>query len=112
MKAGELRIGNFVLDNLGGTLKIKGIQEDSDLSHISPVLLTEEWLRRFGFSENGFRQYSLLNWGMFAKRGMTDGFIINHGFFNQTSELVEVKYVHQLQNLYHQLASEELELAE
>jgi hypothetical protein len=31
MKASELRIGNYVFDNLGGTLKIKGVSIESDL---------------------------------------------------------------------------------
>jgi hypothetical protein len=41
MKVSELRLRNLVFDNLGGILKIIGIKEESDLSHLRPIPLTE-----------------------------------------------------------------------
>ena len=95
MKANELRIGNYVYDNLGGVLKIKGISLDSTLSHIKPIPLTEEWLLKFGLmsikTELGFWNNG-------------DAIYFSYGF----EKSIELKYVHQLQNLYFALTGEEL----
>ncbi len=95
MKANELRIGNYVYDNLGGVLKIKGISLDSTLSHIKPIPLTEEWLLKFGLmsikTELGFWNNG-------------DAIYFSYGF----EKSIELKYLHQLQNLYFALTGEEL----
>ena len=107
MKANELRIGNYVFDNLGGTLKIKGINENSDISHIKPIPLTEQWLFKFGFDSciNGFWcPKELLNVKI-SKFSVTQIFISGSDTdlaFNGT------EYVHQFQNLYFALTGEEL----
>jgi len=49
MKSTELRIGNYVFDNLGGILEIKGVSMESDLSHIKGIPLTDEWFTKFRF---------------------------------------------------------------
>lgn len=107
MKANELRIGNYVLDNLGGILKIKGVNEDSDLSHVRGITITEEWLFNFGFEKVKEDIFSLLkdnkkvctiskgNFGRFEYTQLTV-----HGIY--------IEYVHQLQNLYFALTGEEL----
>ncbi len=99
MKANELRIGNYVYDNLGGVLKIKGISLDSTLSHIKPIPLTEEWLFKF-------RLMSIKTELGFWNNG--DAIYFSYGF----EKSIELKYVHQLQNLYFALTGEELKCNE
>jgi len=120
MKASELRIENFVFDNLGGILKIKGINDNSDLSHIKPIPLTEEWLLKFGFEQIGISGY-------FSKNIDEKTYIAQNpnGFWiaieraegdddgeDEYSKQINVQYVHQLQNLYFALTGEELEIKE
>ena len=85
MKANEIRLGNYVFDNLGGTLKIKGINTESDLSHLKPISLTEEWLLKFGFitmdAEVDFMEY--------AKEFEEDSFrfsLYNDGGLNEAND--------------------------
>ena len=74
-----------------------------------PIPLTEEWLVKFGIElnfeelESGFK---LLYWvkGAFNLEIDKDGKI----YFEVYSHYIEVKYVHQLQNLYFALTGEEL----
>ena len=106
MKASELRIGNLVYDNLGGTLKIKGISLESDLSHIKPIPLTEEWLLKFGFEFD--EEDDAYQKGKYKVLVSDEGclFFIDVGYYFE--EIAEFNYVHQLQNLYFALTNEEL----
>jgi len=105
MKAKELRIGNLV-DVLGDPVFIsyhdliklsKGIK-----TSMQPIPLTESWLLKFGFDEDGGYYGSYMLW--FEKP-------FTHAFLN-ADILGEIKfpckYVHQLQNLYFALTGEEL----
>lgn len=106
MKANELRIGNLVYDNLGGIVQIKGINTESDFSHLRPILLTEQWLLKFGFekqmawtwrisiSSNKYLVYYV------GEKGWSIG--------NTNYSEFDCKYVHQLQNLYFALTNKEL----
>ena len=124
MTASELRIGNWVeiKDQVVRTFEqTKGV---GSLQHVAgqlwsieelkPIPLTEEWLERFGFDKDGFKQYEFINWGIKVKKDTLaisePNWIVFHGFMNQFSEIVSLKHVHQLQNLYHALTGEELEL--
>lgn len=108
MKPNELRIGNFVIDNLGGTLKIKGINTESVLSHIKPIKLTDKWLIDFGFEKtewdnnNSFRK-------MVGNNDYTIVFYSN--CICEIGDIIvkEINYVHQLQNLYFALTGNELQ---
>ena len=109
MEAKELRIGNLVYDNLGGILKIKGINTDSDLSHLKPIPLTEEWLIEFGFEEvsnewflDGFNFHLYLSKTGLVIRGLV--------IFSKNVSNLKINYVHQLQNLYYALTNEELKI--
>jgi hypothetical protein len=105
MEIKELRIGNYVIDNLGGILKINGIRTESDLSHIRPIPLTEEWLLKFGFShEDDYMELEVndslsIIWVGYLAINMQGG--INFLNSNQKS-------IHQLQNLYFALTNQEL----
>jgi hypothetical protein len=107
MKASELRIGNLVYDNLGGTLKIKGISLESDLSHIKPIPLTEEWLLKFGFEWKNFAFRD----GTFTVRYQKE-FYVYLSVEGVRPIQIKLDYVHQLQNLYFALTGEELVVKE
>jgi hypothetical protein len=109
MKSTELRIGNYVFDNLGGTLKIKGLNIDSDLSHIQPILITEDWLIKLGFEKQmawTFRIHISGNHYLIYYLGEKGWSIGNKSYSDFNCE-----YVHQLQNLYFALTNKELILA-
>lgn len=119
MKASELRIGNLVyvgnkLRHVCGTID-KTIQhnyhpQNSTYSEnyeneCEPIPLTEEWLVKFGF-ENFYNEF-------LSSNGYFD-LIFNDDKVSLRVEgqwlSLEIKYVHQLQNLYFALTNEELTL--
>ena len=112
MKASELRLGNYVLRN--GFL-----QEDKEnfnkivVSHnditacvvasesFQPIPLTEEWFLRFGLLKT---KESIILMGCYQIVAHEESWriILKNGV------LSNIKYVHQLQNLYFALIGEEL----
>jgi len=118
MKANELRIGNFVKGKeMNVYWTVEAIDSNSifsfgkwrSLDAFEPIQLNIEWLLKFGF------KYSLrLDDFMFKDKN--DIFEIQpykKGFLNSVvwcdnEILQELKYVHQLQNLYFALNNEEL----
>lgn len=111
MKATELRIGNWVQYNA-----FAGVVCSSDLFDIDkgiikaqPIPLTEEWLTRFGFSLGDDGWYSIcMPSGIFLaiEEDMYEVTVGQGADFSHT--LIELNYVHQLQNLYFALTGEEL----
>ena len=125
MNPKELRIGNHIAINGVGEI-VRGISPVlitvshgrvfEFMSHkIEPIQLALAWLEWFGFSKD-YDTNKYLNepedfiWskssfciavGKYGK--------IFYGYFGGT---VEIKYVHQLQNLYFALTGEELEIEE
>lgn len=136
--ASELRIGNLIYDDSNTPLPVEYIHRDvvglknsmggtdkyqtdpiisGDINKLSPIPLTEEWLVRFGF-EKWKGELHKDCWSKAAKFHIdfVDGKILLQNrydgrlivdFFNT---LPHVKYVHQLQNLYHALTGEELKV--
>ena len=137
MKASELRLGNLI--KIGGNTletyqtytptkvtlaimnEIAGENEerpDAELSVFQPILLTEEWLLKFGFEKeecNWFRkiynaeiqnttQEVAVNIESFA---CSVGDTYESGDFGYAG--VPFKHVHQLQNIYYALTGEELQ---
>lgn len=123
MKANELRIGNDI--NIGGstidtyqTFKptkvtiniLKAIIEenidrpDAILSMFQPIPLTEEWLVKLGF--DGYSKY-ILGGGRIRIKFVRNGTRTQTSFKNVAIPR-QIKYVHQLQNLYFALTGEEL----
>lgn len=129
MEARELRIGNLVEypnwnnDGSPAYFKIRDIYTDDNkigltngiiqvpstkLDYIIPVLLTREWLDRFGFyseiiHESDTAIYVLKDLSFYidyySLQPIDSGFpIVKY----------KIKYVHQLQNLYFSLTGEEL----
>jgi hypothetical protein len=127
MKAEELRIGNLVLIPYNKSNKQEGFFE-ATISQIGdfgayigpedyePILLTEEWLLKFGFYETSNQDFI----GGLYTQDKPDKFFINketmsYCFFDyegSIDDIIQIKYVHQLQNLYFALTGEELQLQE
>jgi len=109
MNASELRIGNLVyILGLDVPIDIGRLQAISEGDKFyKPILLTKEWLRKFGFDWDGY--------GEFLKEGLLiDCEYTDKGkwaaMFNMISIPYEIEYVHQVQNLYFALYAEELEI--
>jgi hypothetical protein len=129
MKNTELRIGNYVQSRIEVGQKWDIIVSANDLignyKLFEPILLTEEWLVKFGFitmdAEVDFMEYAKeFEDGSFRFSVFNDGgldMVNNYPFYItttgqmkgwETEYKTEFKYVHQLQNLYFCLCGEEL----
>ncbi len=116
MKAQELRIGNLVNDSIGRITKVDSIKTLTRIITINgnpeqwfkPILLTEEWILKFGFKRLRDGRYVI---GKIKKPHWEyDLALFYHkdfGFY-QKSPTKPVKYVHKLQNLYFALNDKEL----
>jgi hypothetical protein len=109
MKANELRIGNWVEI----TQPKKGIYTTVEQSTFStniennfkPIPLTEEWLLKFGFTNNNVDSiYEIKNYYL---EYIQDG-NLNFYFFEYGEWFIKIAHVHKLQNLYFALTGEEL----
>ncbi len=120
MKANELRIGNWV-NFLSNPIKIEGVtnrlrpncgyyhfegfKNPMKGIHVSPIELNEEWLLKFGFNSDEIT---------FELNGFMLGWFKNNEFYylptNQISfrNKIQIKYLHQLQNLYFAITGNEL----
>ena len=119
MDARELRIGNYI-QHFGNVVQVEGIVNETngfgvqitggDFASINsqslePIPLTEEWLFKFGF-EIGYNQKKMLD--VYCKD--VDFLIERSNSNNFYYKKVNIKSVHQLQNLYFLLTGEELTL--
>jgi hypothetical protein len=118
MKIQDLRIGNYIKRNgLNSTVElINGETEDvhflgkdfyynENIMYIEPIEITEEWLFSFGFNKSGstiYKNIGSIEIGTIAKGKR---FYIQIGTENVT---LNIKYVHQLQNLYFAIGGDEL----
>lgn len=105
MIAVDLMIGNYVYDNLGGILRLKGIKEDSDCSHLRGIPLSEEWIvGRFGFKRDG-RLHPTYRLGMIIveKAILEVGvYFVRKAISSTDSALLRrIRFVHELQNVYY-----------
>lgn len=117
MKANELRIGNFVYF-LGNVHEIEGLSKrlrpdvghfqlsNMEYSqkgfHLKPIPLTEEWLVKFGFEMHENAPWVLQKQPLMCNIGN------RFTWHYKTLSIKDIKYVHQLQNLYFALTGEEL----
>jgi hypothetical protein len=122
MKANELRIGNLVMySNNSSIFTVSGLHvfgmdcfDDIEETYIEydqfeGIPLTEEWILKFGFEVNRQTKEDNNIWRCSCTEGYFEveqiiGFFLldNHCYGTQ------IKYVHQLQNLYFALINEEL----
>lgn len=105
MKANELRIGNHIeIDQYPNDRAIVLIENGADIDgciklNPKPIPLTEKWLLNFGFEiTNNFQTKDRF------QTHKQDGII----WFEYGYIVIELKHVHQLQNLYFALTNEEL----
>lgn len=111
IQANELRIGNRI--KLGSNEIIVSKETIYNVENFpklySPIPLSEEWLVKFGFTEKK-------KW--FYKENFLLGYLSTDdhlqaewkfGGVEGTWNLIDIKYVHQLQNLYFALTGQELE---
>jgi hypothetical protein len=110
-QAAELRIGNWVMGNKPfqidmNTLNMSYIHElaNNAQGRFEPIPLTEDWLVKFGFEK---LQNNLYSKGRLTYH-KTYGWKILENWVKKWSGVQELKYVHQLQNLYHALTGQEL----
>jgi len=127
MKANELRIGNYVklmlnyedYENIQVTLQSLECVEKK-MGDYEPIPLTEEWLYKFGFkdidkSDNDYITYTDSNHDYYLQLDVRrrDGkyTILDNSFDDlRDFSMVDISYVHQLQNIYFVLTGEELTL--
>lgn len=119
MKINELRIGNYVLipdheKKVYYERTIVCIGDNCFSEDYKPITLTEDWLFKFGFEETTKEDYID---GLYIRRGIRDfGFSINKetmcycdiDYEGTISDNIQIKYVHQLQNIYFALTEIEL----
>lgn len=121
MKASELRIGNYVhtinprhndkvlkIESIGDNESVNVFFREYKLSEIEPIPLTEEILLKFGFKKEKttyINDYYIFINGVWNIKFKREGYcsFITFGCF-----LTDIKYVHELQNLYFALTKEEL----
>lgn len=118
----ELRIGNLV-SHKGNPIELTKNRFKLSVftlgcSEIEPILLTEEWLVRFGFvfeksgwfvKKRGSKKTNNLKMFHLFKMKNINEYNTKGGI---TSKYLNIKQVHQLQNLYFALTGEELQLKE
>ena len=136
MEASELRMGNYVeycrnplvyelkqikgIDYGGEGLFIQYYSQDGsqypiNIKNLNAIPLTEDWLLKFGFEKKG-NEY--LIWkdndplGIEVVFWKFKEFYVNLVSPEYNHELKNVKYVHQLQNLYFALTNKELKRKE
>lgn len=113
MEANELRIGNFVGD-IGNIpyqvypqtiLSLWQMEISGKIPlDVNPIPLTEEWLVKFGFTK------SLANGTIYCKARFMEIIYDSDIYlsFSGNRGKLNIKHVHQLQNLYFALTGEEL----
>lgn len=129
INAKELRVGNKVSILQGFEVEVVGIYEDEILTDfegnegdyfndkeedVSGILLTEEWLLKYGFYKreyqiDGCDVYQKGQWRV-ALNYEQEYFVLYDRIISPTWELLRLKYVHQLQNLFFALTDEDLKL--
>ena len=128
MKKNELRIGNYVKDMDYDYVTIAGIHPESTneltvcindcdvgdrlFKDVEGIPLTEEWLIKFGFKQGNSMNFY---WNKLIRDNINISIDPDDGevwvcdiFDNESIILTEIKYVHQLQNLYFALTGKEL----
>lgn len=114
--ANELRIGNLV-ENTQITYKgMSKVNTQITLRNIfmfesfNPIPITEEWLLKFGFKKGVMVMYIIMDDNEQIQYSL-DNNIFSFSFKASYFKKIDVKYIHQLQNLYFALKGEELTLS-
>ena len=126
IKTKDLRLGNYVTDNSGFTMYIVGIYEDTvllnfkgndgdvwevDEKDLRGIMLDTELLIKSGFKI----QVTGIGWDKYSN-GLVDLSLapLSNGscipVYHINGEMVQIMYLHQLQNLFFCLSQKELEI--
>lgn len=118
LQAKDLRIGNIVFSKIsGGLIMVQYIPIDIDMDNYGAVKLTEDVLVKLGFEE-------VYNSEFTHKFELTQDVSFEYRFekFNNASGMTgltyygrllgNIRFVHQLQNLYFAITNEELTIKE
>jgi len=125
MKPNELRVSNLVADRGGKILSIdwfdrykvcqqmiiEGMEVHpitEEFEYLQPIPLTPEWLERFGFVADHENQ----TLGTYYDHGDYGVYMMGNEICDYFYTDTRLKYLHQLQNLYHALTGTELTLTE
>lgn len=129
IRANQLRIGNFLYVS-GNTIDtyqtskpkrvdidfLKAIDEENKqrpdglLTWFNPIPLTPEILEKCGFNVTSKGFYQHPNWYNLSLKYFRGSYALRCNFMDIITN--NIYYVHQLQNLYHALTGEELEINE
>jgi hypothetical protein len=114
MEAKELRIGNFITSKSSSTYWEINIDDliliNENPSHYLPIPITEEWLLKFGFIKDA------VLFSITENDEHKSVFSIQYDNHLEVFKIpitgfwYEIKYIHQLQNLYFALTNQELTL--
>jgi len=113
MVANELRLGNYIQDELGSVEQVESlnsyggeeINEDIVTGVYEPILLNAEWLLKFDFKPSGTSWLIDMEQIVFDIQSIDEKYYLNsEGLPFSTG----FKYVHQLQNIYFALTGAEL----
>jgi hypothetical protein len=123
MKATDLRIGNIVtygfddepiypervgkiysINNNGCLIQLLRHKHDVAIGRIKPIPLTEEWLIKFGFVECSKGMYDYGDYTFNLEMCSLWDYTGDEGYLIAT----QIKYVHELQNLFYCLTKKEL----
>lgn len=126
IKTKDLRLGNYITDKSGFAMYVVGIYEDTVLlnfkgnegdvwevneNDLIGVVLDSELLIKCGFK----RQVTGIGWDKYSN-GIVDLSLapLSNGsyipVYHVNGEMVQIKYLHQLQNLFYALTQKELEI--
>lgn len=121
LKETELRLNNLIYDVNNNLCYVSNLRKDliiakylgigsalGGIEDFKGVPLSEDTLLKLGF-EKGFHRYGLENCGLKCHKSLKENYwIVSQGFGMQFTELTEIQYIHQLQNLFFSLCGEEL----
>ena len=111
MKANELRIGNYLQDFGGIIGQVIHLTKDKIILE-SPILLTEDWLIKFGIEKitnsKRYGYYIEIGRNRFLCYQWSDELSVENSDGEELITYIPCKYVHQLQNLYFALTGNEL----
>ena len=120
MNTNELRIGNIIQSN-GKFETVKSLQDDeinyTIQSAYSGIPLTEEILFKCGFCKEMYKTYFYMNDIYLIKqvKRNSNPLMLSYFWFDfilNENKISEVKYLHQLQNLYFALNQMELPISD
>lgn len=121
MKASNLRLGNIFRDKYTGVFipvlelskdRITFDYQTKGKWQAEPISLTEEILFKIGF-ELDFKGCYGYKYKFFIFKNLNNvvlGLSDSDFYFNYANECIHLKHLHQLQNIYHALKGEEIEI--